>query len=104
METTVLLEESCSGNYCNALPGNSSVNTNRGNNRRETFCEVRAEQNHGDIGSLLSSNAAVNMNPQQWETVFSVRSVQRSYLKNERRYEFSSEFSVEDRHGKFIEL
>jgi hypothetical protein len=42
------------------------------------------------------------MHPQQWETVFSVVSVQRSYLKNERRYEFSSEFSVEDSHGKFV--
>jgi hypothetical protein len=34
--------------------------------------------------SLLPGNAAVNMHPQQWETVFSVRSMQRSYLKNER--------------------
>jgi hypothetical protein len=83
----------------NALPGNSSVNINRGNNRRETvFYAVRAEQKHGDIGSLFRGNAAVNMHPQQWETVFSERSVQRSYLKNEQRYEFSSEFSVEDNH------
>jgi hypothetical protein len=88
----------------NALPLNSSVNTNRGKNRKETvFCAVRPEQMHGDIGSLLSGNAAVNMHPQQWETVFSVGSVQRSYLKNERRYEFSSEFSVGDNHGKSVE-
>jgi hypothetical protein len=42
------------------------------------------------------------MHPQQWTTVFSVGSVQRSYFKDERRYEFSSEFSVEDFHGKFV--
>jgi hypothetical protein len=41
------------------------------------------------------------MYPQQWETVFSVESVQRSYTKDERRYEFSSEFSVEGSHRKF---
>jgi hypothetical protein len=57
---------------------------------------VRAKQKHGDMGSLLPGNAAVNMHPQQWETVFSVGSMQRSYLKNKRRYEFRSEFSVED--------
>jgi hypothetical protein len=28
------------------------------------------------------------MHPQQWETVFSVGFVQRSYLKDEQRYEF----------------
>jgi hypothetical protein len=41
--------------------------------------------------------------PQKWETVFSVGSVQRSYLKNKRRYSsvLSSEFSVEGGHGKF---
>jgi hypothetical protein len=81
----------------NALPGNSSVKTKTGNNRRETvFYALRAEQKHGAIGSLLSGNAAINMHPQQWETVFSVGSVQRSCLKDERRCEFSSEFSVED--------
>jgi hypothetical protein len=42
------------------------------------------------------------MHPQQWETVFSVGSVQRSYVKDERRYEFSSDFSVKDSHGRFI--
>jgi hypothetical protein len=62
---------------------------------------IRAEQKLGDIGSLLPCNAAVNMHPQQWEMVFSVGSVQRSYLKNEWCYEFSSEFLVEDSHGKF---
>jgi hypothetical protein len=36
------------------------------------------------------------------ETVFSVGSVHRSYLKNQWRYEFSSEFSVEYSHGKFV--
>jgi hypothetical protein len=52
------------------------------------------------------TKAAVNMDPQQWETVFSVESVQRSYLKSERRYDsdLSSEFSVEDSHGKFVDL
>jgi hypothetical protein len=43
---------------------------------------VHAEQKHGDIG-----NAAVNMHPQQWETVFSVGPVQRGYLKTKRRYD-----------------
>jgi hypothetical protein len=70
------------------------------------FYAVRAEQKHGDIGSLLPGNAAVNMHPQQWETVFSVGSVQRSYLKNKRRYDsvLSSAFSVEESHGKFVDL
>jgi hypothetical protein len=87
----------------NTFPGNSSVNTNRGNNRRETVSyAVRVEQKHGDIGSLLPGNAAVNMHPQQWEMVFCVGSVQRSCLKEEWPYEFSSEFSVEDNHGSFV--
>jgi hypothetical protein len=30
-------------------------------------------------------------------------SVQRSYLKDEHRYKFSSEFSGGDSHGKFVE-
>jgi hypothetical protein len=51
---------------------------------------------------MLPGNAAVNMHPQQWETVFSVVSVQRSYLKDERRCELSSEFSVGDSHGRFF--
>jgi hypothetical protein len=72
----------------NALPGNSFVNTNIFNNRRgSVFYAVRAEQKHGDIGSLLPGNAAVNMHPQQWETAFSVVSMQRSYFKNKRRYD-----------------
>jgi hypothetical protein len=62
-----------------ALLRNDTVNLN---NRETVFYAVRAEQKHGYIGSLLSHNAAVNMHPQQWETVFSVGSVQRSYLKN----------------------
>jgi hypothetical protein len=39
------------------------------------------------------------------EAVFSAGSLQRSYLKNKRRYSsvLSSEFSVEDSHGKFVE-
>jgi hypothetical protein len=45
-----------------------------------------------DSINALPGNAAVNMHPQQWETVFLVGSVQRSYLKNEWRYGFSSEF------------
>jgi hypothetical protein len=89
----------------NALPGNRSVNTNRSNNRRETvFYVIRAEQKYGDTGSVLPSNAAVNMHSQQWETMFSVGSVEMSYLKDERRCQFSSEFSVEDGHGKFVGL
>jgi hypothetical protein len=56
-----------------AFPGNSSVNTNTGNNRRETvFYAVRAEQKPGAIGSLLPGDTAVDMHPQQWKTVFSV--------------------------------
>jgi hypothetical protein len=43
----------------NTLPGNSSVNTNRDNNRRETvFYAVHADQKHGGLGSLLPGNAA----------------------------------------------
>jgi hypothetical protein len=52
--------------------------------------------------SVLPGNAAVNMHPQQWEMVFYMGSMQRSYLKDERCYEFSSEFSVEDSHGRFV--
>jgi hypothetical protein len=63
---------------------------------------VRNRLAHGAVGSLLPGNADVNMRPQQWETVFSMGSVQRSYLKDERHCEFSSEFSVEDSHGRFI--
>jgi hypothetical protein len=63
-------------------PGNTSVKKNRG---ETLFYAVRAEQKHGNIGSLLPGNAAVNLHPHQWETVFSVGSVQRSYLKNDRR-------------------
>jgi hypothetical protein len=51
---------------------------------------------------MLPGKAAVNLHPQQWETVFSVGFVQRSYFKDERCYEFGSEFSVEDSHGKFV--
>jgi hypothetical protein len=36
------------------------------------------------------------------ETEFSLGPVQRSYLKNERRYDSVSEFSIEDGHGKFV--
>jgi hypothetical protein len=91
--------------FINALPSNSFVNTITGNNRRDTvFYAFRAEKKQGDIclGSLLPGNAAVYMHTQQWETVFSVGFVQRSYHKNELRYVFSSEFSVEDSHGKFV--
>jgi hypothetical protein len=63
---------------------------------------VHAEKNHGAMGSLLPGNTAVNMHPQQWEMVFSVVSMQRSYLKDKRRYEFNSEVSVEDNHGRFV--
>jgi hypothetical protein len=34
---------------------------------------------------ILAGNAAVIMQPQQWKTVFSLVSVQMSYLKNKRR-------------------
>jgi hypothetical protein len=41
------------------------------NNRKETvFYAVRAGQKDADMGSLLPCNAALNMHPQQWETVF----------------------------------
>jgi hypothetical protein len=84
---TGLLPECTVTDLNNALPGNGFRNTNTGNNRRRTvFYADRADQKHGDIGSLLPGNATVNVNPQQWETVFSVVSVQRSYLKNKRRY------------------
>jgi hypothetical protein len=43
---------------------------------------------HGAVGSLLPGNAAVNMHPEQWETVFSVGSMQMSYLKDKRCHEF----------------
>jgi hypothetical protein len=54
----------------------------------------------------LPGNAAVNMHPQHWEKVLSEGSVQGSYLKNKRRYSsvLSSEFSVEDSHGEFVDL
>jgi hypothetical protein len=93
--------------FINALPGNSFVNTNTGNNRKENvFYAVRAEQKHSDMESLLPGNSAVNTHPQQLVTVFSVVSVQRSYLKNKGRYGsfLTSEFSVEDSHGKFVDL
>jgi hypothetical protein len=54
------------------------------------------------IGCLLPGKAAVNMHPQQWETLFSVGSVEMSFLTNEPRYEFIFEFSVQDGHGKFV--
>jgi hypothetical protein len=66
------------------------------------FYVVRAGRAHGAVGSLSPGNEAVNMNPKQWETVFSVGSVQRSYHKDERRYEFGSEFLVEDSRGRFV--
>jgi hypothetical protein len=66
------------------------------------FYAVCAEQKHGDIGSLLPGNVAGNMHQQQWETVFYLGSVQRSRLKDKRRYGFSSDFSVEDSHGRFV--
>jgi hypothetical protein len=67
---------------------NSFVNTNTGNNRREAlFYAVRTELALGTVESLLPGNEAVNMHPQQWETVSPVGSVQRSKIKDERRYE-----------------
>jgi hypothetical protein len=54
------------------------------------------------MGSLLPGNTPVNMHPQKWEKVLSKGSVRMSYLKDERCYEFSSEFSVEDIHGRFV--
>jgi hypothetical protein len=68
----------------NALPGNSFVNTNTGNNRTETVFYAVV---HGAVGNLPPGNEVVNMHPQTWETVFSVGSVQRSYLKDDRLYE-----------------
>jgi hypothetical protein len=55
----------------NALRGNNTVNTNIRNNRMETvFYAVRTGRAHGAIGILLPAKEAVNMHPQQWETVF----------------------------------
>jgi hypothetical protein len=42
------------------------------------------------------------MYPQQWGFMFSMGSMQRTYLKDERHCEFNSEFSVEDSHGRFV--
>jgi hypothetical protein len=56
-------------NFISALPGNSSVNTNRGNNRREIVFSMRSAPSKSTdiyIGSLLPDNAAVNMHPRQW--------------------------------------
>jgi hypothetical protein len=56
---------------------------------------------HVAVGRLLPGNESVNMQPRQWETVFSVGSVQRSYLKDERRYQ-SVPSSVEDFYGRYV--
>jgi hypothetical protein len=57
---------------------------------------------------VLNSRAAIKMHPQQWKTAFSIGSLQRRYryLKNKWRYSsvLSSDFLVEDSHGKFIDL
>jgi hypothetical protein len=45
--------------------------------RETVFYAVRAGRAHGDVGSLLPGNEAVNMHPQQWAAVFSVWSVQK---------------------------
>jgi hypothetical protein len=42
--------------------------------------------------STLPGNAAANMHPQQWETVFSMGAVQRNYFEDHRRY--SIEFTL----------
>jgi hypothetical protein len=47
----------------------------------------RAKQKHRAVGSPLPGIAVINMHPQQRETMFSMGSVQMSYLKDERRYE-----------------
>jgi hypothetical protein len=44
------------------------------------------------------------MHPQQWERVFSFGSMQRNYLKKQTALQVSSEFSVEDSDGKFVDL
>jgi hypothetical protein len=53
-----------------------------GNNRRETVFSMQSmpTKSMEILGSMLPDNAVVNLHPQQWE-VFSVGSVQRSYLK-----------------------
>jgi hypothetical protein len=58
----------------------------------------------GSAPRPLLCNGAVNTF-QQCKTVFYVGSVERSYL-NKRHYGsvLSSEFSVEDSHGKFVDL
>jgi hypothetical protein len=66
-------------------------------------CSLRRGK-HGDIGSLLPGNAAVNMDSQKCETVFSVGSVKGVTLKTDGTTSsvLSSEFSVEDSHGRFV--
>jgi hypothetical protein len=87
------------------LLGNSNEKTDTPQQEKgNCFHAFRAEKKHSDIGSLLPGNAAVNMHPEQWETVLSVGSVQRSYLNNKLRYSsvLSSEFSGGDSHGNFV--
>jgi hypothetical protein len=58
------------------------------------FYALRAEQKHGDIGSILPGNAAVNMHPQQRETGFSMGPIQRRCLKNKWRYDSNKNLVV----------
>jgi hypothetical protein len=47
------------------FPGNSSVNTNTGNNRKETvYYAVRTGRAHGSVRSLLPGSEAINKHPQ----------------------------------------
>jgi hypothetical protein len=63
------------------LLSNGSVNKQQQEKENCVFYAVRSKQKHEDIGNMLPGSAAVNMHPQQWETVFSVGSVHRGYLK-----------------------
>jgi hypothetical protein len=62
------------------------------------FYVVRTNKRRLYIRSLLLGNAAVNMHPQKWKTVFSVVFVRTSYLTNKRRFSSvtvtMAEFSV----------
>jgi hypothetical protein len=80
----------------NALPGNSSVNMNTGNNRRETvFYAVRVKQKHGVIGSLARQHSCKQASTTMRDGVF-------CGVRAKECYKFSSDLLVEDSHGKFV--
>jgi hypothetical protein len=66
--------------HVHPLLGNGLVNT------------LPQKKMRGTIGRVLLGDEAVNTHPSQQMTVFSVVSVQRSYLEDNRRYKFSYKF------------